>query len=437
MCPRLPGERRYDLKCVLGKCASCGFDEHFQICPVEQRAMGMYYPCRFLANRTQYSSSGKAKEVKVEVTTDVTWRNFLEDTKRELVSFRIHDFVARWQAQLYHDMFEWLPQDCEMWISDYIENFKCFSKIEIQQEFYNRSSISIFICLVIRRRRADEPIGAGVGDYHLPDRLACDVHVFVSDDKTHDAGMACHAWEEVANWTIKKTGKMPRFVSHWTDGAPNQFKFTLPIWFLNAFYRKYEGHGLRHLWWLFFASCHGKGMQDAAGAWIKSVVARAILLGGVINDLRTFAQYCEECLLMARQAPIGKRRKPLTSNRIIHVVEEDTIAAYRAALPTATTWGKDTKSTFGSLRQNHMFFAVPEENRVGRRWVGCLCDSCAPTDEGPRFSECCNANRFLVDGENVNKTVEKTIKVVYRSSHSHADDIGESLKVPPLIPFRA
>ena len=154
-------------------------------CPVETRVSDIYFPCRILADRTKLGPGGKAKVVKLELAVHVKWGQFLRDTKHELAAFLIHDFVARWQAELYHDMFKWLPEGGEMWISDYIENFKMFSKVEIQQEFYNRDSLSIFICLVIRRRRVDEAVAGGSSDYHLPDRLTCDVHVFVGFSLLH------------------------------------------------------------------------------------------------------------------------------------------------------------------------------------------------------------------------------------------------------------
>ena len=313
MCPRGAGERHYKIPCVMRECATCGFDKvHRGTCPVESRWANRSVPVRILADRTRIGKSGVAKLVKVESNVVQPWGKFLADTDRELTSFLIHDFVARWQSEIYNDMFHWLPEGVEMWVSDYIENFTCFTAVEIQQEFYNRESISIFITLVVRRRRCDEAFASTGNDFHLPENLACDVHVFISDDKTHDAAFACLCWEKIAQEQIKKR-RLPWMVIHWTDGAPNQFKWTLPIWFLSHFYFLFKSHGLQFLWWCFFASCHGKGMQDAAGAWVKSVVARAILLGGIINSLRSFATYCEDNLRHAAPCPVGKERKTFTS----------------------------------------------------------------------------------------------------------------------------
>ena len=44
----------------------------------------------------------------------------------------------------------------------------------------------------------------------------------------------------------------------WTDGAPQQFKWCRPLWFLSMLMAISDGC-FSQLWWFFFASCHGKG----------------------------------------------------------------------------------------------------------------------------------------------------------------------------------
>jgi hypothetical protein len=73
----------------------------------------------------------------------------------------VHDFVARWQGDLYHDMLfdsESLPPGTELWVSDYIENFSTFSSLELQQDYYNKTQVAIFITLVIRHREPNEAV---------------------------------------------------------------------------------------------------------------------------------------------------------------------------------------------------------------------------------------------------------------------------------------
>jgi len=86
------------------------------------------------------------------------------------------------------------------------------------------------------------------------------------------------------------------------------------------------------VWWMFYASCHGKGMQDAAGSWIKSRVARAVLLGADIKSVRAFFEYC--LTFLTTQAMVADHGSTaFTSARFFYLVEDNELAVYRARLP--------------------------------------------------------------------------------------------------------
>ena len=53
---------------------------------------------------------------------------------------------------------ESLPPGTELWVSDYIENFSTFSSLELQQDYYNKTQVAIFITLVIRHREPNEAV---------------------------------------------------------------------------------------------------------------------------------------------------------------------------------------------------------------------------------------------------------------------------------------
>jgi hypothetical protein len=92
--------------------------------------------------------------------------------------------------------------------------------------------------------------------YDLPRDLCCDVNCYLSGDLIHDDGLACLAFEKLAAQK-QAEGVLPRMVILWTDGAPNQFKFTRPVWFLSVFHKKFKFKFVPR--WFFFQSCHGKG----------------------------------------------------------------------------------------------------------------------------------------------------------------------------------
>lgn len=47
--------------------------------------------------------------------------------------------------------------------------------------------------LVLRARQPGEVVTHDKVAFSLPGHMCCDVHVFVSGDKVHDAGLACMA----------------------------------------------------------------------------------------------------------------------------------------------------------------------------------------------------------------------------------------------------
>ena len=66
---------------------------------------------------------------------------------------------------MYHQSIEDLKEGDQIWVADYIENFSTFSKIELQQDYYNKEQVAIFITMVIRWRKPDEDDSLEVQSY--------------------------------------------------------------------------------------------------------------------------------------------------------------------------------------------------------------------------------------------------------------------------------
>jgi len=81
--------------------------------------------------------------------------------------FAIHDYVARWQASRFRLSMSRLNKGQHVWIFDYTEDFSCFSKIELQQDYFNKRQIGIFIVLVIRHRRPEESLETTVSEVRV------------------------------------------------------------------------------------------------------------------------------------------------------------------------------------------------------------------------------------------------------------------------------
>lgn len=250
----------------------------------------------------------------------------------------------------------------------------------------------------------------------LPAHLTCDVHTFISGDRRHDDGLAMCAWEKVAKHTVdvRKSLKLdPPKIIMWSDGAPNQFKWTRPLRFISELQEKY---GLAQVWWLFYASCHGKGMQDAAGAWVKTRVARAILLGASIRSVRDFFEFCMLYLITAAPSPHGTIH--FTSNRFFYLLDDLEVASYRAKLPQVATWV--------GARKCHSFWATGAgAGHVGRRWLGCICDKCW----SHKFNSCRHRASHTVDGVYYNQARIAEIVALYPDARTKKQQIDVATKV--------
>ena len=161
-------------------------------------------------------------------------------------------------------------------------------------------------------------------------------------------------------------------------------------------------------------------MQDAAGAWVKTRVARAILMGGEIRNVRQFFDYCMAYLTM--QAEFQGDQKggavPFTSSHLFYLLETEELALFRANAEQVETWSK--------ARLCHFFWAGSEENEVGRKWMGCACSSCLVED----FKACKQAHLFLVDGVDTNAPLVARLVANAPQARTREEDIAQSLKVP-------
>ena len=257
--------------------------------------------------------------------------------------------------------------------------------------------------------------------YDLPPHLCCEVHTFISGDKKKDDGLACLAFEKMAE-KAAADGELPLRVILWSDGAPNQFKFTRPVWWLSMFQQRFGFDSVPV--WFFFQSCHGKGMQDAAGAWIKTKVSRAVLLGAEIRSVRDFFAFCELHLCTeAAHAQAGTKQK-FTAYRKFWLLDSSELAQYRATLPTLTTWK--------GIRADGYFAFWPVGDKLGhmaRRWVACLCDQCWKGN----YDECKDKDLFVVDGKNYNAVQTHQLTARLHADITQAEDIKRSLAVRVVL----
>ncbi len=111
---------------------------------------------------------------------------------------------------------------------------------------------------------------------HQSSRVLKEVHYYMSDDKTHNSLFVQHIF--TLHWGYMKSKRcFPKQHLVWSDGCSTQFKCAR-AWYFVACYpwlticdQRPEGV---QMCWNYFASSHGKGKVDGAGALLKCEIRK-------------------------------------------------------------------------------------------------------------------------------------------------------------------
>ena len=124
-------------------------------------------------------------------------------------------------ADLFRDHLWDLPEDEEVWVMDYIENFSCFQEFALQQDHFGHEQVTIFVIMCFRHRRDGEHVESPT--FRLPPHLTAELHAFFSEDKEHDTGFAQMCINMVMD--AKECAEvLPTRVRNWSDGGRAHFK---------------------------------------------------------------------------------------------------------------------------------------------------------------------------------------------------------------------
>jgi len=111
-------------------------------------------------------------------------------------------------------------------------------------------------------------------------------------------------------------------------------------------------------------------MQDAVGAWIKSRVARAVLLGVDIKTPKAFFEFCENNLTDQGKTSGLSKKVAFTSNRYFVFITLTELSTLRHSLPKTSTWV--------GLNAGWFSFRSTGEGvgHLSRQWLACMCEAC-------------------------------------------------------------
>lgn len=175
-------------------------------------------------------------------------------------------------------------------------------------------------------------------------------------------------------------------------------------------------------------------MQDAAGAWIKTAMARFIMLGGHIRTPRNFFEACEEFLTSESNRNIGTKKMAFTAHRKFVLLEIKELAKYRNEMSKVPTW-EGISSNKGWFAFYPMAGMKDEgEGFVCRQWLACLCKGCRRRTEGEYDEKKCeNAHLLIVDGVNFNKPEYAHLQARTFSKRTKEDELKDSHNVSSCL----
>ena len=194
-----------------------------------------------------------------------TPRDFIEYLKPKLKEFITHNFVVHWQETQFKKFISKLPKDTIMSCIDFSQNYAM--KVQNEMQSMHWHSVQITILVHITYRHNPDFVE---GDLVEPEILK-ETHYYISDAPEHDSAYVQHAFS--LNWKhLTDRGCFPHRHVVWSDGCSAQFK-SATCWYHLGRYHNYTASpklpGGCQLAWNYFATGHGKGEVDGAGALLK------------------------------------------------------------------------------------------------------------------------------------------------------------------------
>lgn len=207
---------------------------------------------------------GKPKKAIKIIYCETKPSDFIDYLKLKLPEFIVHNFIASWQDLQFKELFSSVPPGTIISCVDFSENYSMKIQNEIQSMHWRSQQVSILVHITFRLN----PIWTlcGVEPYLLKE-----VHYYISDDKQHDSLFVQHAF--MLHWGyLKSEGFEPANHIVWSDGCSGQFKSARAWYFISRFPSLTVSAKLPEgcqMCWNYFASGHGKGEVDGAGALLK------------------------------------------------------------------------------------------------------------------------------------------------------------------------
>ena len=246
--------------CLMGNCVDCGL-QLLRVCPLELSSEKMVKWKSIGYKTVGTTEEGNPRKASMLEYRETVPRELIEYLKPKLRAFVLHNYIASWQDYQFREMFGSVPPSTLISCVDFSENYTLKVQNEIQSMHWHNDQITILVHITYKlnpdwHAENDEPL------------LLKEFHYYVSDDKTHDSLFVQHCF--MLNWDhVKSQGFMPENHIVWSDGCSGQFKSARAWYFISHYPNLTSSATMREgcqIVWNYFASGHGKGEVDGAGA---------------------------------------------------------------------------------------------------------------------------------------------------------------------------
>ncbi|XP_038055189.1 uncharacterized protein LOC119727393 [Patiria miniata] len=222
LCPKQPGKRFHELKCIDRRCNKCGVQAVSQhLHPLLEAAEGKVVKwSKWQRMKETITKAGKEKEVTkvLNVAQEGAVNVLINELIDELQSFSMHLFNWAWQHDQYNMIFNNPPEGHVVMILDFAENYTCMQQDEVQSSHWTHDQ---------------ETIHPVVASYQCPKCTGESVHtilhslIFISDDRKHDHNAVHQFYTESVKFLSKsiQISKVIRF----SDGCGSQYKSKGPF----------------------------------------------------------------------------------------------------------------------------------------------------------------------------------------------------------------
>jgi hypothetical protein len=307
--------------------------------------------------------------------------DFLAKFKQQLRHCIWHDFEARWQTQQFHDCLATFPVGSVVVSLDFSQNHAFLYQLEPQSVHWNNSACSL-LCMVLYRHARGQVDGVESTDSSR--MVVKEHHIFMSDDLDKDTEFVYHCLTRLHDEGLLQRGLPCERLVLWSDGCGAQFKCAGAFWDHNILSAQCVMCVEHH----YFASYHGKGEHDSAGAVVKHSASmwQNQHPGATMQNASGLFEFCCDQLSQRRPSTYPSRRDACSTLHGTPVLSERRF--YLVGPADVQHKDKSVAKTLAGSRSMHaLIFDGASQNTVQWRVLSCMCGGCW----AGQWDECVNA----------------------------------------------